>query len=684
MATVNEITQNIIDQARLIDPNISLEVGTPERKIVEAVAESIAAATVDIEVLSGQLYLDELSGARIDSFVSLFGFARQLGTRATGIVTLSRSSAGTYDTTIPKGTQFATKATGDVPGLIFVATETVVLKANETRALVRVECATAGSVGNIPAGAIDALPNSINIPGVSRVTNETAMSGGLDSESDEGFKTRFQNTVFRNMAGTTDQYLALALSHPSVTKANVIGPQSKYVEYIQVPNNVDLVTNLYYNGNTYTTSLSSAPYSKYTYSNNYYLAKGSGKNARFLRAGKDFVFNAPGSLVNGAAGSSTDDAYLPNVTLLGDATVVDGETIDLPGNVFFFEHTYMSRASRNDWERGIYNCVDVYVNGEASQQASSEESFPSSSMLFVDDPTNVSYRGNYIRVATNETPALGSRLHVLYHQPMLDLTGDSITIGEEVYLEARYVHPDDTTKAWTTYVYHNTTTPLLPSDPLVGYYKDADFTIQAEEGHYFIVEDVSELGDTVRARNGIEWLSTVTIPQGSSFNVDYTFNLAIPQLQAVLERSKQITTDVLVHGSNYRYLRLYITIMYVPGFTEENVNKQIYSSVNAFLNTQYYGTTIQMSDLLQVIHNTSGVDNVRWTYESPLDDDLYPQHKVESVTRYGDSFSDRVFYDTDFILNDNELPSLPDIQGGQAIENALVITKKAQNTWETN
>ena len=684
MSTVNEITQSIITQARLIDPNISLEVGTPERKIVEAVAEAISIASVDIEVLTGQLYLDELAGSRIDSFTSLFGFSRQIGTRASGIVTLSRDGVGTYDTTIPKGTQFSTRAGNGIPGLVFVATETVVLSADSTSVLVRVECTTIGGIGNIPTGAIDSLPNSINIPGISRVTNEVPTSGGMDSESDEQLKIRFQNTIFRNMAGTVDQFLALCLSHPAVTKANVIGPQSKYVEYIQVPTQPDTTISIYSNGSdTYTTSISSVPYSKYTFSNNYYLAQGSGKDAKFLKPGKDYVFNNPASYVNGAAGQNSIDSRAPNVTLIGTSTVTDGVTVDHPGNVLFFEHTYLSKASRNDWSQGIYNCVDVYVNGQQSQLASSEEAFPSVAAEIVGRPDSTFYYKNYVRTATNEHSDIGNKLHVFYFQPMIDIPSMSITIGETVYYEAKYVHPRDTTKAWTTKVYYKSSVSTAGETP-IGYYVDKEFTIPAAEAHYFVVEDVSSNRGTVRANNGVEWLSSVRAAQGSSFGVDYNYNLSIWQLQAVLEGSKQITTDPLVHASTFKYFRLYLTVMYVNGFTEENVNKQIYDSVTAFLNTQYYGTTIQMSDILQVVHNTSGVDNVRWTYETSQNDINNPQHKLEVVTKYGNSFAVPTYKDKDFILNDDELPALADIAGGDAIENALVIVKKAQNTWESN
>lgn len=673
MATVNEITQDIIAQARLIDPNISLEPGTPERKIVEAVAESIATATVDIEVLSGQLYLDELAGSRIDTFVSLFGFGRRIGTRATGIVTLSRPNASTYDTTIPKGTQFSTRPNASIPGLIFVATETVRLRADETRVLVRVECTTPGTIGNLPAGVIDGLPNSINIPGITSVTNEVPTSGGADSETDEQLKARFQNTIFRNMAGTNDQFLALALSHPAVSKSNIIGPQSRYVEYIQMPSSPDGSPHPYSSAtNVYTTTLSSVPYSKYTYSNNYYVSKGVGKTGKFLKPSKDFIFNNP-ALLAGGTGSIPSGNVVPNFTLLNDSTVVDGVTIDIPDNIFLFEHTYLSRASRNDWQNGIYNCVDVYINGEQDTLASSEEAYPTSVMAFVNDDTQITHYENFRRIATNDYPLVGSRLQVLYYQPVTDTVEGSITINGEIYYEAKYMHPNG--KAFTTYAVYNSGS----------YYTDNSYSTLATPAHYFIVEDISTYRGTIRARDGIEWLPSSAIfgvkpvpADGSRYNVNYYFNSAVSELQAILERNKQITTDVLVHESDYKYMRLYLTIMYTPGFTESTVNLDIASSVSAFFNAQYYGSAVQMSDILQVVHNTSGVDNVRWTYENGVGG-----HKIEETTKTGSSFAVPVYYDGDFLLNDNELPALPDIYDGEQIENALVIEIKAQNTWDS-
>jgi hypothetical protein len=439
-----------------------------------------------------------------------------------------------------------------------------------------------------------------------------------------------------------------------------------------VPTNNDSPVSVYStDGHSYTTSISSVPYSKYTFSNNYYLARGFGKDAKFLKPGKEFVFNNPALLVNGAAGQNLLHNPVPNVTLLGQSTTVDGEIINFPGNVFLFEHMYLSKASRNDWERGIYNCIDVYVNGESQQVATSQEDFPTYGSAFVSDSRSAKFVNNYIRVVTNQRPSTDSRLHVLYFQPVVKMNMSSITIAGVEYLEAKYTPPEDTGLAFTTKVYYNNVDGA--------FYQDAQFTVPGVPAHYFFVEDISENRGTIRAQSGIEWLSsTFDDLNGTSFNIEYVYNVAISQLQAVMERSKQITTDVLVHSSDFKYMKLFITVMYTPGFTETNVNQQIVSSLQAFFGTQKYGTTVQMSDLLQTIHNTSGVDNVRWTNQMPNG------NKVEIVTRYGSSFETPIYYTKDFILNDNELPSTPDTQNGQFVENAIVIQKKAQNTWESN
>src|SRR5512142_3039723 len=103
--TADQITQNIVNQLRLLDPAVSAEVGTPERKLIEATAELIASQQVDFTVLNSQTDLSSLSGGRIDAYLALYNFGRQQVTPSYGTVTFSRSVAATASIIIPQGTQ---------------------------------------------------------------------------------------------------------------------------------------------------------------------------------------------------------------------------------------------------------------------------------------------------------------------------------------------------------------------------------------------------------------------------------------------------------------------------------------------------------------------------------------------------------------------------------------------------
>jgi hypothetical protein len=84
-----EISRAIRAQLQILDPDISTESLTPERKIIDTVSEVVAEAEVDTYVLDYQYNVDAKVGVDLDKFVALFGFARQGGKRATGTVTFT-------------------------------------------------------------------------------------------------------------------------------------------------------------------------------------------------------------------------------------------------------------------------------------------------------------------------------------------------------------------------------------------------------------------------------------------------------------------------------------------------------------------------------------------------------------------------------------------------------------------
>jgi hypothetical protein len=618
----------MVAQLRLLDPSISAEIGTPERKIIDTVAQNLYENQIDLDSLSAGLDIDSKYGAQLDRFLSIFGFARQKATFATGFVTFSRTTAANVDIRIPAGSTIQAPAlspdqinTGDVQNadVIFSTLYDVTLSTGSTSSdPVPVRSTVAGTIGNVAAERISA-PVGNPIFGITSVTNETATKGGKDSESDEEFKVRFKNTVFRNLAGTEDQYMALAIATAYTTRANVVGPQSHYREYVQIPSAADNA-NWDVDGNgsaepgngnagEYTTALSTIPYAKYIYAVEFpaFVSNGqAGISQAFFRQDSDFIFNSPPTAAGdtfrissvGLDLAAASAPLRPNVTFKNVYLGADG-TVEAvrPGDVVLLEYSYMSEASRNSVSTGIDNAIDVFIDGGNIATASTVTVRPTTATAFIDSPNSKFHYENFRRVGQPEKrPLIGNVLMPMFWQPMTDVP-EQIIIGT------------------------------------VTYFKGV---------HYWAVEDTSSLGGTIRSRAGIEWSTKqngkaqsdntsdpslytgkiVTDPSGDpvggqAVEVDlYSYDRNIVDLQAALEGSRQITTDALAHRAKKRYFKLDVTVMYTPGVSTADVNLSIREAVDGFLRSQYFGSAIQLSDLLSVIHNVTGVDNVRWSNET--------------------------------------------------------------------
>jgi uncharacterized phage protein gp47/JayE len=688
--TVDQIVQQIVNQLRLLDPTVSAEVGTPERKIIEATAELIASQQVDFTVLQEQHNIDSMSGGRLDAYLSIFNFGRQQSTPSYGTVQFRRNTATTNAVTIPRGTQIVANIDDTVfPSLIFVTTETVVLEASALLVEATVQCTVAGTIGNIDANKVVGFGGLKSIVGITSVGNDQAMTGGSDGEDDAAYKVRFQRTFLRNISGTTDMFLALAVSANSVTKANVLGPISRYQEYVQIPviddaaqqtqgGGYDTTGTVYLHKRT--SAKSTIPYSKSTYQTNYYLTDGTldPATATFFRPGVDYIFNSPPIKADtGAVQTNDTPVTSPNVTFLNAYSTVNlsGNPSLSEGNVYLLEHAYMSLNSRNNYDYGILNAVDVFINGSKLASATSVEVVPgpanylqnSTALRWTYQKTTPTKVINFRRKLDGKEATVGSMIQPLYWQPVLDLP-EEIQIGSATYFKANYWNVADST-----------------------YYNLYDGVAYTRKAHYILVEEVNSNYGTIRCRNGIEWFLSgtnhiggfaPTDDEGSNtgalienvggveFTVDgYLYDQNVSDLQAIMEKSKQTTQDVLVHRAKVRYFTPIVTVMYTLGSTRAVVDASIVAALDSFFNNQYYGAAIQTSDILQAIHNVPGVDNVRFTNETG--------NRLEEVSASGDTLSGGPIYITnDFFIQDNELAASPS-------SGAVRITVRAQNTWTT-
>lgn len=113
---------------------------------------------------------------------------RYLGNYATGELVFYRRSAAGTDITIPALTKVSCpNDLGET--LYFVTTEAATLVAGTKSVVVAARCFERGLLGNVPAGAVNKLYETIT--GIEGVSNPSAFSGGTDEETDTELRQRY-------------------------------------------------------------------------------------------------------------------------------------------------------------------------------------------------------------------------------------------------------------------------------------------------------------------------------------------------------------------------------------------------------------------------------------------------------------------------------------------------------------
>ena len=113
---------------------------------------------------------------------------RYLGNYATGELVFYRRSAAGTDITIPALTKVSCpNDMGET--LYFVTTEAATLVAGTKSVVVAARCFERGLLGNVPAGAVNKLYETIT--GIEGVSNPSAFAGGTDEELDAELRQRY-------------------------------------------------------------------------------------------------------------------------------------------------------------------------------------------------------------------------------------------------------------------------------------------------------------------------------------------------------------------------------------------------------------------------------------------------------------------------------------------------------------
>ena len=141
------------------------------------------------------------SGTDLDSWMADLSLTRLPASMASGVVTFSRFTAaasafvpvGALVRTADGAQTFQTLAPTTANVAFSLAQNGYLLAIGTTSLDVSVQAQAPGVIGNVQSGAVTLLATAM--PGIDGVNNVAAFQNGLDAESDDAFRSRFQNFI---------------------------------------------------------------------------------------------------------------------------------------------------------------------------------------------------------------------------------------------------------------------------------------------------------------------------------------------------------------------------------------------------------------------------------------------------------------------------------------------------------
>lgn len=407
MASQGDIVNQMIAVLAASEPDLDTSVGSVTRKILDAAAAQISGASLDSQMLAYQYDINAMAGSALDAFVqTIGGLSRYPATRASGTVTFSRATA-TDVVTVPIGTQVAT-ADGSV---VAQTLTTGILGAGALSVTVPVQAVLTGPGGDAAAGSLTQLMTPVSE--VTAVTNVSALTGGANQETDTQLQARWKATAFKNMAGTAQMFLGIALNDPQCTAANVVDGATRRREQLQIASG------------SATSTVSDA---QYVYPSGQVVGRDI-DNGDVAAPGIQYTWN---SAANPPVVQVIDTSYFPN-----------GELIDV-------SFLYMDQASRNSATAGIYSRIDVWCAGTRPRNASATVKF-SNAILFSGSSTSNWYNADFV-CQDGSLPEVGNSFIPLPWGPIITVPA-TLVVNGVTYGLATPANPMGSTANGVQYAY---------------------------------------------------------------------------------------------------------------------------------------------------------------------------------------------------------------------------------------
>lgn len=220
-----------------LNPEVALVQGSDLNIVVASGSAMANEVTRQVVLRAAMLFLDGAKGPDLDRLVAdRFSptIARKEATPAVAEVQLFRVSGALPAITVPVGTRFKTSG-----GVEFASTVVAVLPAGSTGPVtVAVEASTAGTTGNVAAGTITQIVDSLGDSAI-QATNAEPAAGGDNQETDARLRARARNFFLTARRATIAAIEAGALTVPGIRQATAVEevdalghPTGRVAEYV--------------------------------------------------------------------------------------------------------------------------------------------------------------------------------------------------------------------------------------------------------------------------------------------------------------------------------------------------------------------------------------------------------------------------------------------------------------------
>lgn len=172
--------------------------------------------------LFGLIWPEFSYGEYLDYHAKTRGMRRRSAVAATGYIKIT----GEVGTFIPKGYKVCDASINDIPSVDYVTTEEAEIP-DSGSVIIPIECTQVGTVGNAPANTI-VIPVT-KLQGIKSITNEEAVEGGVEIESDDLLRQRIMEAdlLGRSLVGNVADYKRWATSVSGVGNATIIPAQDE-------------------------------------------------------------------------------------------------------------------------------------------------------------------------------------------------------------------------------------------------------------------------------------------------------------------------------------------------------------------------------------------------------------------------------------------------------------------------